>query len=146
MESKFLPTWVVIGFIVISFVGFLDAGYLTIQHYRDEIPPCSVLEGCEEVTTSEFSTIAGIPVSLMGVLYYLLVLFMSLWYFDRHNKLFLDIIPFVTFLGVLASAWFVYLQIVVIKAICLYCMFSALTSALLFVLGVFVYNKKKAYN
>ena len=45
-----------------------------------------------------------------------------------------------TIIGLLASLWFIYLQLFVIKAICLYCMFSAFTSITLFIFGLFVLN------
>ncbi len=133
-----IPKWIILTLIAVSFVGFLDATYLTANHYIDAPLPCSVLEGCEQVTNSEYSVVFGIPVALGGALYYLLILILSIAYFDtRRRGLLHAIIPF-TALGFLASVWFVYLQLFVINAICLYCMLSALTSTILFMLSVYI--------
>jgi len=51
-------------FLAVSAVGFLDATYLTVEHYRVGIPPCAIL-GCEIVLTSAQSRIAGVPVALV---------------------------------------------------------------------------------
>ena len=130
-------------FLIVSFVGFLDATYLTIEHYRGVIPPCTILAGCGNVTTSKFALIAGVPVALLGAIYYLSIFILSVLYLDCKKKSFLQLTAKLTIIGFLASAYFVYLQLFVIGYICLYCMFSAATSTLLFINGyiVFLFNK-----
>ena len=138
-----LPKWLVWGFIIISFLGFLDAGYLTVAHYTGADLKCSVVEGCDVVTTSKYSEIFGIPVSLIGMLYYLTVLIGSLLYVDTGNRKIFSFIQPLTILGFLASGYFVYLQLAVIEKICQYCMLSAATSTLLFVLGLLCFRYKE---
>lgn len=132
-------------------MGFIDASYLAIKHFLGTTIPCSVLRGCEEVTSSQYSMIGGIPVALLGAIYYLTI-FILIFSFLRiyspvreknENKL-LKLTAYLTVIGLLASLWFIYLQIFVIKAICLYCMFSAFTSFALFAFGVIVlkFNRK----
>ena len=135
-----LPKWLMWGLIIVSFIGFLDASYLTAAHYAGFDLTCTILKGCEEVTTSEYSVIFGVPVALLGVFYYLTVFLLSLIYFDTKNRFILKIIPPLTVAGLLASAGFVYLQLFVIKAICEYCMLSAATSTTLFIFGIFVFK------
>ena len=132
-----VPKWVLVAFLVVSFLGFLDATYLTIEHFKGVIPPCTFLAGCELVTTSSYSVVFGVPVALGGSLYYLTVFVLSVlsWQF-RKEKL-LRIAFALTIFGVLASLWFLYLQIFVIKAICIYCVFSVITSTTLFVVAIF---------
>ncbi len=125
-------------FLVLSLLGFLDAAYLTLEHYRGVVPPCSVVQGCEQVTTSGYSMIFGIPVALLGALYYLIILLFSIAYLDTQNDRWLRQAAFFTPLGFLASLWFIYLQAVIIRAWCLYCIGSATTSTLLFVIGTFI--------
>src|SRR3989338_7361822 len=141
-------------FLPVSFLGFLDASYLTVKHFVGTPLPCSVLHGCEEVTTSQYSVIGGIPVALLGAVYYLAIFILILSVLRRNmfsssgvenvadaneDKL-LNLTVRLTVIGLLASLWFIYLQLFVIKAICLYCMFSAFTSITLFVFGLFVLN------
>ena len=122
---------------VVSFIGFLDATYLTAQHYLGFELNCSVFGGCETVTTSEYSVVAGVPVALLGALYYFTMFIGMFVYFDLQDKRVLRVLMLLTVLGFLASLWFLYLQIFVIKALCLYCIVSVVTSTLLFVLGMF---------
>ena len=141
-------------FLAVSFLGFLDASYLTVKHFVGTPLPCSVLRGCEEVTTSQYSVIGGIPVAMLGAIYYLAIFILILTVLRRNmfsssnvgniavtneDKL-LNLTARLTIIGLLASLWFIYLQLFVIKAICLYCMFSAFTSITLFVFGLFVLN------
>ena len=143
-------------FLPVSFLGFLDASYLTVKHFVGTPLPCSVLHGCEEVTTSQYSVIGGIPVALLGAVYYLAIFILILSVLRRNmfsssgvenvadaneDKL-LNLTVRLTVIGLLASLWFIYLQLFVIKAICLYCMFSAFTSITLFVFGIIVLKFK----
>lgn len=128
-----------------SFLGFLDATYLTIEHYRGVIPPCGILEGCEEVTTSSYSQVLGIPVALGGSIFYFVIFILSILKFEQENNKFLKYAALLTPFGFLSSLWFLYLQLFVIKAICIYCMFSLLTSTTLFVLGFFAIKKSRQF-
>lgn len=128
-----------IVFLVFGLLGFFDASYLTIEHYQGVIPPCSITGGgCENVLTSDYSTILNIPVSVLGMIYYFFVFLLTLLYLDTKKSIFLRICASVGFFGFLASLFFVFLQLFVIKSICFYCMISAVTSTILFVAGFLV--------
>lgn len=124
-------------FLALSFVGFLDASYLTASHYSGVPVICSVLDGCEKVTASVYSTLGNIPVALMGMVYYFTILFAMAWFLSTRDKKSIIFASGLTAAGFLASLWFVYLQLFVIKAICFYCMISAATSTFLFILGIY---------
>ena len=128
---------VVIAFIVLSAIGFLDATYLTIEHHKGRVPPCAI-QGCEIVLTSGQSKIIGVPVALLGSLYYLAVLIMSIIYLESGKVSVLRFASFFTIIGIIVSAYFVYLQLFVIHQICQYCLISAGTSTALFGFGVWV--------
>jgi len=120
----------------------MDAGYLSFKHMRHEVPTCTIIKGCDVVTTSAYSSILGIPVAYLGTLYYLSILFLAIVYIDKKNPMALALASRLTIAGLLASAWFVYLQLFILNAICVYCMGSALSSTILFVTGVW-YMKKR---
>lgn len=126
--------WLFLG---LSFLGFLDASYLTASHYSGAPVICSVFDGCEKVTASVYSTFGNVPVALMGMAYYFTLLFAVAWFLSTRDKKSIVFASGLTAAGFFASLWFVYLQLFVIKAICLYCMISATTSTLLFILGVY---------
>lgn len=121
-----------------SLIGFIDAAYLTAKHYLGAPPPCGRFGGCETVTTSEYATIAGAPIALLGAVYYLAVFLAVVAYLDTRRSGILRMTAGFTAVGFLASLWFVYLQLFVIKAICPYCMLSAFASTVLFIAGMIV--------
>ncbi|MCG3114044.1 MAG: vitamin K epoxide reductase family protein [Candidatus Manganitrophus sp. SA1] len=121
-----------------SLIGFIDAAYLTAKHYLGAPPPCGRFGGCETVTTSEYAAIAGVPLALLGAVYYLAVFLSVIAYLDTRRPGILRMTAGFTAVGFLASLWFVYLQLFVIKAICPYCMLSAFASTVLFIVGMIV--------
>lgn len=142
-------TSVVAVFFIVALIGFADAAFLTVEHYRGVIPPCTTA-GCDTVLTSAYSSVAGIPVSLLGALYYLLVAVGSFIYLEsRMSKgsagprqlSILTWIFFATILGFIASIYFVLLQAYVIHSWCQYCIGSAVTSTVLFIMAICVIRK-----
>lgn len=132
-------------FVVLSFIGFVDATYLTVLHYLGEIPPCSIVKGCEIVTTSAYSVVAGVPVALMGSVYYLVVFFVSLYVLHTGRKDILKKLVTLTWCGLLASAVFLYLQLFVIGAICLYCIGSIITSTAIWIAARFCFSDRESH-
>lgn len=135
-----VPSKVVAAFLVIALIGFADAAYLTIEHYQNRIPPCSV-GGCETVLTSAYSTVAGIPVSLIGAISYILIAAGALAYLEgRREKPFRFALA-LSAVNFLASIYFFILQAFVIHAYCYYCLGSAATSTILFVMACSIFKK-----
>lgn len=141
---------VVVAILIIALIGFADSAYLTLEHFRGVIPPCSVVEGCEQVLTSEYSAVFGIPVALFGALYYLLIAVSAFIYLeskmsgrlgDLQAKILKGSLLFTVF-GLLASLWFVYLQAFVIHSYCVYCLGSVATSTILFIIAMEVLRRQ----
>lgn len=130
-------------FLIVSLLGFADATYLTVLHYQGRTPACSVVIGCGQVTSSKFAVVVGVPVALMGAFYYLAILILSLLCLDTGNKKILRLLSLITIAGLLASLYFIFLQLFIIKYICLYCMLSATTSILLFITGMWYLKTNK---
>jgi len=123
---------------VISFLGFVDSAYLTVSRFQGNSLPCTLTHACDTVTRSEYSTILGIPVVVMGVVYYLTIFFGAYFYLEYRSRKYFRITAALTVFGFVFSAWFVYVQLGILEAICQYCMLSALSSTLLFILGGWV--------
>lgn len=140
LQLQKIPNSFAIALLVIALLGFADATYLTIEHFQGVIPPCTT-GGCELVLTSAYSQIWGIPVALLGSIYYLLISIGMVAYLDSKNTNILKWTLSLTVFGLLCSIWFVVLQLFIIKSICQYCMFSATTSATLFILANIVFRK-----
>lgn len=127
-----------IAMMLFSFLGFLDATYLTINHYTGATLPCTLTHACDIVTQSEYSEFLGIPVALGGVLFYLTIFLGAYFFLEYRSKTYFKITAAMTVFGVIFSAWFVYVQLGILHAICQYCMLSAISSTILFVLGIAV--------
>lgn len=130
--------WIMIA---IAAVGFFDALYLTIEHYRAVVPPCTVTHGCTTVLTSPYATIGPVPVALLGVLFYAAMFLVTLSSFWKMQWTVLVLI--LATLGFCATLVLVGIQLFVLRAICPYCMVSAGTSALLFGLSVFLQRARR---
>ncbi|MBI3887756.1 vitamin K epoxide reductase family protein [Candidatus Microgenomates bacterium] len=124
--------WFLIFNLLLITAGIWDTVYLTYEHFANIIPPCpahSVLGSfvdCGRVLQSSYATILGFPVALIGLGYYIFLLVILRF----KPKLMLLITP----MALLASLYFLYLQLFVIKAICIYCTFSGLINLVLFIL------------
>lgn len=141
MQST-IPKWQIYTVMALAMIGFVDATYLTVLHFVEEVPPCTIIKGCEIVTRSIYSEIFEIPVALLGSLYYLSVFSIALYYMKTLAFQSGHLLAKVTWIGVIASGYFLYLQLYVLKAICLFCMISIATSTTLFVLA---WTAKKKY-
>ena len=135
--SVSLPNWLVWAFLGASFFGVVDTGYLTANRFFGVPLNCTIVHGCDVVTTSSYSAILGIPVALLGLLYYVAIFFLCVWSLDQRRPDVMYAVAKLTWLGLAASVWFVSVQILVLKALCLYCLISAGTSTILFFLGLY---------
>lgn len=131
---KATPKYTPILFLIFAIIGAIDAAYLTLKHLQGAYS-CSFTTGCGDVLTSKYATIFGIPTALFGILYYLGIGGLTLWYLDKKSPLSLTLLSHATWVGFITSAYLVFLQLFVIQAICPFCMVSAATSTALFILG-----------
>lgn len=136
-----VPSNLVIVVLIVALLGFIDASYLTVEHYKNVIPPCSVTGGCEVVLTSIYSTILGVPVSLLGAIFYLLILVGAFAYLESKNDQFLKWSLMLTIPGFILALWFVYVQIFILHSYCIYCLGSFLTTTILFTLAMKIFTK-----
>lgn len=126
--------WLVPVLVFLAVVGFADATYLTVEHFANAIPPCTI-HGCETVLSSAYSYIFGIPVALLGSLYYFVLLVIYLLYFEAKDVRALNFALHLSVLGLICDIWFVSLQAFIIHAWCQYCLLSAAVSTAIFVLS-----------
>jgi uncharacterized membrane protein len=129
---------VVYFFLFLSVLGFLDSAFLSIQHYNRDPFSCPLFGGCEQVTSSIYSEVFGIPIALLGAAYYTLIFISSLYSYLAENKRILFLVSHLTIFGFTASAYLVYIMLFVLNAVCFYCIISAAISTLLFI--TFVVN------
>jgi uncharacterized membrane protein len=127
---------IVVAILVCAALGFIDASYLTVSHYFAIPLPCSLVNGCERVTTSVYSTVFGIPLALFGAAYYLAMVLLSVFFLDRRSERAMKILAVLSTAGFLISLGLVSIQLFVLASICLYCMTSALITTIIFLLSI----------
>jgi uncharacterized membrane protein len=115
----------------LSLVGLGIAGYLTYTRYSGAQIVCAT-GGCETVQKSSYSTVAGIPVAVLGLVAYAFILLTA---FGRSEPVRVAGAT-AALVGVLFAAWLLYAQIALIHAICQWCVASDVVISLLAVVTV----------
>jgi uncharacterized membrane protein len=127
----------------LDLVGLAIAAYLSVVELQGGVPACGVLRGCEEVARSEYSRIAGVPVAVFGVALSLLLLTLAVaWW--RTNLYALLLAHYgLSLAGVLFEAYFTYLQVAVIGAMCIWCASYGLSLVARFVIALIVWIRAR---
>ena len=123
---------------IISGLGIVDTIILLDETYNNSgiCGESSEIFGyiidCGHILTSAESKVFGAPLSLLGFVFYISMFI--LFNLFNENRLYISkLLIMGSVIGLLASSYFVYLQLIVLNRICLYCMGSALTSTSLFI-------------
>ena len=130
---------------ILAFVGFIDASYLTILHYQQALPPCSLIHGCEKVLTSSFSTIYGISIAIPGMLFYITMLLLLFIYLQTNSRKVSLMILLLSISGLGISSFLLYVQATILYAFCQYCLISAMVNFLLFPTSFLLFRSHKKY-
>lgn len=132
MKVLLTPFWIIAA----TFIGLGDTLYLSYYQWLGITPTCAI-GGCEIVLNSVYSKFMGVPLSYIGLVFYLYMLALAVVVaYDPTGKgTRFAMIAYAT-IGLLFSIGFELTQIFVIHAICMYCAISAATTLLLFILSV----------
>jgi len=123
------------GASITALVGLVDAGYLTSKHFAGTAVPCNLVSGCETVLNSQWAEVFGLPTALYGAIAYFAAFAMAFLVYSGKIRLW-AVFGLLSALMFLFSVFLIYLQAVVIGAFCQYCLVSAVTSTLLFLIYV----------
>ena len=111
----------------IASVGLLVALYLTAIKLSGGLPVCGPVQGCEDVAKSQYSSIFGIPVAVLGALFSLASGILGLvWAFRADRRALLGAYGLGLF-GILFVAYLTYLELFVIHAVCIWCVTYGVT-------------------
>lgn len=132
--------------IFIILIGLMDALYLAYTALTNTEIKCFLVSGCDTVAQSPYSKVLGVPLAVYGIIYYVGMLAVVLAYYVKRIPVHVHL-PLVVFLGgvvgVLFSLYFIYVQAVLIGAMCIYCLISAVATGVIFVLSALYYRLHK---
>jgi len=119
-----------VAILVVCLIGIGIAGYLTYVHYAGLKVACLSSGGCETVQASRYSKLDGIPVALLGLLGYITILVSLATASDIGRAAGFG----TALIGFLFSMYLTYRELFTIKAICQWCVGSAVLMTVLVIL------------
>lgn len=127
--------------LLLCVAGLGVATYLTIEHFNTSLQlacPDTGTINCQKVTTSKYAHVAGIPVAVLGLVYFVaaLPLFSPQAWRSRSSRVRLARLAFVG-AGLLMVLYLVWAEFFGVSAICLWCTSVHVITFLLFVLVAF---------
>ena len=124
--------------IAFALIGLAVAFYDSYSIYNGQLLWCPPpINGCNEVAASSYARIFDLPVGYYGVVYYVYMFGLAalLAYDPLSRGLRIGAVLYAA-LGALFSLYFMALQVGYIRAFCIYCLVSAVTTILLTVTAV----------
>jgi len=116
---------VVIG--ALALAGAAIAAYLTYARYAGDPLYCPVTGGgCEEVQSSKYAEVAGIPVAVLGLAAYVALFVTAL----VPGRVAAAVGAGIAISGAVFSAWLLYAQLALIDAVCQWCVANDVVIAL----------------
>lgn len=135
------PGWLIPTSLVLVVAGLLVSAYLTYEHFTDNTTLACTVSGpidCVKVTSSPWATFMGVPVALLGVVFFLVLLVLtwpSVW---RRGEAWLDWARFGWLtVGMGMVLYLVWAEFYQINAICLWCTAVHVITFILWVLVLF---------
>ncbi|MGQ9478370.1 MAG: vitamin K epoxide reductase family protein [Candidatus Bipolaricaulia bacterium] len=128
-----------VAIIVLAILGLADSAYLLYEHLGHEI--VCIGSGCSIVDQSVYAEVFGIPMSVMGLVGYLFILGAAVAGLHlrgraRAREWAKAAVYGFALIGLLYSGYLTYLELFVIRAICTWCVVSAVIVAAILVLAV----------
>ena len=135
------PGWLAPVSLALSVLGLLVSAYLTFEHFTaNSTLACSIggIVDCAKVTSSPWSTFMGVPVALLGLVFFAVTLWLCLprtWarphrWLDRVRLVWLTV-------GLGMALYLVWAELYRIHAICLWCTVVHVVTFLLWVTVLF---------
>lgn len=129
--------------IVLGCIGLADSIYLSWIKLTNTLAVCGGIGDCESVNNSRFAEIGGFPIALIGAVGYLAIL--TVLVLDDRKPAWRDGLRLTffgfTLTGTLYSLYLTYLEVFVLRAICPYCVISAIAMIALFLIAIMLLRK-----
>jgi len=107
--------------VALALIAIAALGYLAIVKLTNAHPVCLVVQGCDTVQASKYSTFMGVPVAIYGLAMATAVLAAAAAW-GRTGDRRLRYVPYgLGLVGLFVIAGLVYIELFVIHAICIWC-------------------------
>ncbi len=106
--------------LVLSLLGLAVSVYLTVEHFSASTTlacPATAAFDCLKVTTSTWSTIAGVPVAVLGLVFFVAMTALAL----LTGRIAADLRVIAAGVGTLMVLWLVYVELFLVDSLCLWC-------------------------
>ncbi len=118
---------------ILSVAGFLLSVYLTHLYYTNaNTSYCLSGAGCDSVRESSYSSVLGVPVSVVGILGYFMIFILTVATISKRTKWL--VLYLISLAGFVFSIYLTYIELFVIKAVCSYCVISAIIMTCIFII------------
>lgn len=123
----------VIFILILAFLGLADSAYLAQQEISGAPLICDIqaFSDCNTVAGSQYSHLFGIPLAEFGVLFYSILFILAALELFIFNRILRRVLQALALIGIIASLYFIFIQMFVIEAFCIYCLASALITFLI---------------
>ena len=119
------PWWPTITGMLVSVAGLGVSVYLTIQHFDQKILlacPTNSVFNCEKVTQSSYSKIVGIPVAVLGLVFFVVMLALQLPQMWRSARPEIRLARLGwSVVGVGTALWLIFAELFRIHNLCIWC-------------------------
>jgi uncharacterized membrane protein len=127
---------------LLALVGLADAIYLTMEHLTGQNVRCTITSGCDEVLSSPYASIRGVPLAAFGALAYFTAFSLALLIAFGYERL-KPALRLLVALMFLMALWLLYVQAFVLHAFCQYCLLSAAVTLSLAATVAFAWRNDK---
>jgi uncharacterized membrane protein len=124
---------------LLAVTGLGVAGYLSFVEVWSVPPVCGPIGDCTRVQNSPYARLLGIPIGILGLAGYVIIL--GAWLWQTRAASYAGQMPLVIFcaalFGVFFSIYLTWVELFVLRAVCIWCLASAVlvTLILLFSIG-----------
>jgi uncharacterized membrane protein len=123
--------------LALAVLGVADTLYVAHGSYTGQLLWCPIIEGCNTVAASPYSRVFGVPISYFGVIFYVFMFGLAaLLAFDPQSRGLRVGAVLYGALGVLCSMYAMVLQLGAIRALCVYCLISAVTTLIFLIAAI----------
>ncbi|MGH9900838.1 MAG: vitamin K epoxide reductase family protein [Pyrinomonadaceae bacterium] len=108
-----------------ALIGLADSVYLTAGHLAGRGVRCTIVTGCNEVLSSPYAAVGGVPLAALGAAAYFTVFSLAVLSAFGHARAVRTPLAVVVGLMFATTLWLLFVQAFLLRAFCEFCLLSA---------------------